>query len=294
MTDLGRQGPKVLALHAHPDDVEFTCAGTLALLVQRGCSLVIATLSPGDLGSTEMGPRAIAGMRRREAQRSASILGAPYACLEFHDFCIYVDDESNRRVTEFLRGVRPDVVFVPSPQDYMADHENTSALVRNACFYASVPNYTTRPESSAAAAAEHVPALYYCDPVGGKDILGRPVEPTVLVDISKTIDQKSEMLACHESQREWLHRQHGMDQYVEEMRAWSAERGRRIGCEFAEGFRQHLGHAFPAEDVLGGLLGSLVHHLEERPEKGKKAPSMLTKDRHAANSHGPSLGEPVV
>jgi LmbE family N-acetylglucosaminyl deacetylase len=294
MIDLGKQGPKVLAIHAHPDDAEFTCAGTLALLAERGCLIVIATLSPGDLGSTELTPRVIAGVRRREAQRSASMLGAPYACLEFHDFCIYVDDESNRRVTEFLRGVRPDVVFAPSPEDYMADHENTSALVRNACFYASVPNYTTRPESSAAAPTERVPALYYCDPVGGKDVLGRPIRPMLLVDISKTIETKSQMLACHESQRDWLRRQHGVDQYVEEMKSWAAERGRMVACEFAEGFRQHLGHAFPTEDVLGSLLGSLVHHLEETPEKQKKASSNSARDRRATTDHRLSLGEPVA
>jgi len=261
MSETEKKNIKVLAIGAHPDDVEFTCAGTLALLAQRGCSIVIASLSPGDCGSAQLPPRAIAGQRRREAQQSASLLSAPFACLEFHDFCIYVDDSSNRRVTEFVRGVRPDVVFAPSPEDYMADHENASALVRNACFYASVPNYTTRPEASAPPPTEHIPILYYCDPVGGKDCLGRLVQPALLVDIVKTIEIKIEMLACHESQREWLRRQHGMDQYVEEMKAWSAERGRLVGWAYGEGFRQHLGHPFSSRDVLGELLGPRIRRL---------------------------------
>jgi LmbE family N-acetylglucosaminyl deacetylase len=258
MADNERKVRKILAVGAHPDDVEFTCAGTLALLAERGCSIVIATLSPGDLGSAELPPREIATIRRREAQQAAAMLNAPYACLEFRDFCIYVDDASQRRVTEFVRGVRPDIVFAPSPQDYMADHENTSALVGNACFYASVPNYATRAETTAPPPMRHVPALYYCDPIGGTDSLGRPVEPGILVNISATIDHKTEMLGRHASQREWLQRQHGVDQYVEEMQAWSAARGKPAKWDYAEGFRQHLGHAYPAEDFLTDLLGDLV------------------------------------
>jgi len=258
MTEPIKAGLKVLAIGAHPDDVEFTCAGTLALLAERGCSIVIATLSSGDLGSVELSPLEISAVRRREAERSAAIIGAIYCCLNFHDFGIYVDDQANRRVTELLRSARPDVVFAPSPQDYMADHENTSALVRNACFYASVPHYTTQLEIGAATPTEQIPVLYYCDPVGGTDFLGHPIRPTLLVDISETIDIKSQMLACHESQREWLRHQHGVDQYIEEMRAWAVERGRLAGWNFAEGFRQHLGHPYPNVDVLGTLLGESV------------------------------------
>jgi len=252
---------KVLAIHAHPDDIEVTCAGTLALLAERGCPITMATLTPGDCGSAELPPRAIAAQRRREAQRSAAILGAPYACLEFHDLSIYVDDSSMRRVTEVLRGVRPDVVFAPSPEDYMADHENTSALVRNACFYAPIPNYTTRSEETGPPPTKSIPVLYYCDPIGGKDFLGRHVQPTLLVDISETIETKSQMLSQHESQREWLQRQHGLDRYIEEMKAWSAERGKLADWAYAEGFRQHLGHPFPTDDVLGDLLGERVRQL---------------------------------
>jgi len=258
-----RHGLKILAVGAHPDDVEFTCAGTLALLHRCGCSITIATLTPGDCGSSEMPPRSIAAKRRREAQHSAALLDAPYACLEFRDGSIFVDDPATRRVTEFLRGVRPDIVFAPSPQDYMADHENASALVRNACFLASLPNYITRAETTAPPSLDRLPAIYYCDPIGGMDFLGRPIKPSILVNISEVIRKKIEMLACHESQREWLRRQHGIDQYIEQMKKWAAERGRPAGWPFAEGFRQHLGHPFPTEDFLGKLLGDRVRHINK-------------------------------
>ncbi len=260
MGDAGAVGVKVLAVGAHPDDVEFTCAGTLGLLAKRGCTVAIATLSSGDLGSVEWPAPKTAEIRRREAANAAALLGASYRCLEFHDFGIYLDDEANRRVTELLRAVQPDLVFAPSPQDYMADHENTSALVRNACFYASVPHYLTCTDSPAASPPmTRVPALYYCDPVEGKDWFGRPILPSLVVDISETIEIKSQMLACHESQRNWLRRQHGVDQYIEEMKLWAADRGRLIGRPFGEGFRQHLGHAYPHENILSRLLEGWVH-----------------------------------
>ena len=66
------------------------------------------------------------------------------------------------------------------------------------------------------------------------------------------------MLCRHASQREWLLKHHGMDEYVNAMRAWAAARGRQCGVPFAEGFRQHLGHGYPQNNLLGDLLGSLA------------------------------------
>ena len=77
--------PRVLAIHAHPDDIEFQCAGTLALLKQRGCHITTATMTPGDCGSAELGPDEISAVRRAEAKAAADLLGADYLCLEFRD-----------------------------------------------------------------------------------------------------------------------------------------------------------------------------------------------------------------
>ena len=62
------------------------------------------------------------------------------------------------------------------------------------------------------------------------------------------------MLACHASQREWLRAHHGMDEYIDAMRRYSAERGKEVGVEFAEAFTQHRGHPFPQTDLLKELL----------------------------------------
>ncbi len=79
---------------------------------------------------------------------------------------------------------------------------------------------------------------------------------SLYIDISEVVGLKADMLACHRSQREWLQAQHGMDEYLEEMRRWSGEQGKQAGVEFAEGFRQHLGHPYPQDDKLTELLGA--------------------------------------
>ena len=135
---------RVLALHAHPDNLEFQCAGTLALLREAGCHITLATMTPGDCGSAELDAEAIAEFRRNEARASANLIDADYLCLEFRDMAIFNDDESRRKVTEALRRVRPDLVLTAPPVDYLCDHEMTSLLVRDACFAAPIPNYVTR------------------------------------------------------------------------------------------------------------------------------------------------------
>ncbi len=162
------EAARVLAIHAHPDDVEFQCAGTLALLSERGCSITIATMTPGDCGSAEHPPEEIASIRRAEARQAAAMIGAEYLCLEFRDIAIFVEDESRRRVVEALRRTRPDIVLTAPPADYMCDHEATSALVRDACFAAPIPNYRTH-QWDPAPALERIPHLYFVDPLEGKD-----------------------------------------------------------------------------------------------------------------------------
>lgn len=244
---------RVLALHAHPDDLEFQCAGTLALLREAHCHVTMATMTPGDCGSAEHDAEAIAEIRRAEARASAELIGADYLCLEFRDLAIFNDDESRRRVTEALRRARPDIILTAPPVDYLCDHEMTSLLVRDACFTASVPNYTTR-QWEPAPPLDRIPHLYFMDPIGGTDRDGRPVDAGFLVDVSRVFETKRQMLACHASQRDWLMRQHGIDEYLRLQAEWGAHRGAEIGVAQAEGFRQYLGHPYPHDNRLLSLL----------------------------------------
>jgi hypothetical protein len=132
-----------------------------------------------------------------------------------------------------------------------------SRLVRAACFYASVPNYFTH-ALAPKARTSRIPALCYWSPFEGKNIYGDFVDQRVCVDVSGVIDFKAEMLACHRSQRDWLMKQHGMDKYIETMKETAKRYGERSGFDFAEGFTQHLGNAYPQENVLREMLGERV------------------------------------
>lgn len=244
---------RVLAIHAHPDDIEFQCAGTLALLKQKGCEVHMAVMTAGDCGSAELGPDEISNVRREEGRKAAEMLGAGYTSLEFKDLQICVDNESRRRVTEVIRRTRPDIVITAPPVDYMSDHEMTSRLVRDATFNASCPNYVTQ-QWDPAPATKRIPYLYYVDPIEGVDWFGVSTPTDFIVDISSTFELKLQMLACHDSQRAWLRRQHGLDEYLEGCRRWSARRGQEIGAAYGEAFRQHKGHPYPHDNRLEALI----------------------------------------
>ena len=103
--------------------------------------------------------------------------------------------------------------------------------------------------------ADRIPHLYFVDPLGGHDRDHRPVTPDFLVDVSAVADLKRQMLACHASQRDWLLRQHGIDEYLDELARRDAERGQTLGVAAAEGFRQYRGHPYPQDNLLLTLLG---------------------------------------
>src|SRR4030095_3344546 len=105
-------------------------------------------------------------------------------------------------------------------------------------------------EPSRAKPTDSIPHLYYADPIEGKDPLGAAVAPSLLVDVTAVIEDKLAMRAKHASPREWLRAHHGMDEYLDSAKRWAKERGRIAGVEYAEGFRQHLCHAYPQDDLL--------------------------------------------
>lgn len=224
------------------------------MLRVQSAQIHIATMTPGDGGSTELPPQEIARLRMTEAAAAAALLNGQHHCVGAKDLLICYDPPSIRRVTEIVRTVKPTIVFTHSPQDYLLDHEVTSQLVRAACFNASVRNVATGAPNPAPA-TERIPHLYYTDAMEGKDAFGAPVVPGFYVNITDSMPMKEAMLACHESQREWLSRQHGLDQYLQSMRDWAAACGSECGVEYAEAFRQHLGHAHPQNNVLEELIG---------------------------------------
>jgi len=243
----------VLGIFAHPDDAEFVCAGTLSLLKNAGWKVHIATLAPGDKGTAEYNREDITRIRKAEAAEAAKLLDADYHCLDFEDVYIMYDRESVNRTTSLIRKIKPSLVFTHSPNDYMVDHEMTCKIVQTACFSTGIKNLeiTETPY-------EPVPFLYYCDSMEAKDILGRPIDASLYVNVTSEISMKEKMLTCHASQRNWLLMHHKMDEYVLSMKRFGAQRGEKINAAYAEGFRQHLGHGYPQHNVLKEIFGDLL------------------------------------
>jgi LmbE family N-acetylglucosaminyl deacetylase len=128
----------------------------------------------------------------------------------------------------------------------MLDHEITSLLVQSACFGGGLVNI----ETPGYPPLNYIPHLYYADPMEGKDKYGQEIMGTTVIDITGVMDIKTKMLECHHSQREWLRQHHGMDEYINSMKRQAESTGKTIGAKYAEGFRQHLGHAYPQDNII--------------------------------------------
>jgi len=244
----------ILAIGAHQDDVEFMCAGTLARFKKKGHHIFIATVANGSCGTMEYSPKEIVRIRKEEARKSAKLLDAPYFCGGIDDLMVDNIASIRIKVVAILRKANPDIVFTHSVEDYMIDHVSTSTLVKDSCFCAPMPNFPAKGKP-----ISHIPYLYYGLPLEGKDMYGNRIKPEILIDITKEMPLKEKMLACHKSQRNWLRKQHGMDQYIETMKNWSRQLGKVCRCPYAEGFRQHLGHGFPQDNILNRLLTPQRH-----------------------------------
>lgn len=222
----------VLAVGAHPDDLELLCGGTLARYAAEGHRVVMCHLSAGDRGSYVHTSDEIAAIRLGEAATAAGIIGAEHRSLGLSDAEIDSRDREQRTaVIELVRDVGPDVVLTHSPDDYMGDHNETSRLVFECTFHATLPLLET-----ASPAHGHVPALYYMDTVTGLGFV-----PTEYVDISAVIDTKRAALRAHASQLDWLRDHDGVD-FVQFMENSDRYRGQQSGVAFAEGFRPCLVH----------------------------------------------------
>ncbi len=261
----------VLAIAAHPDDIEFMMAGTLLLLKRAGCETHYLNISSGNCGSLERDAKATRGARAAEARRSAKILGAGFHASFADDLEILYELKTLRRLAAIIREVRPTVVLTHSPQDYMEDHTNTCRLAVTAAFAHGMPNFKTTP---ARAAYSGNVTVYHCLPHGLRDGLRRRVQPEAYVNTTSVQAAKRAALAEHRSQQSWLEASQGMNSHLMTMEATSRELGKWSGkFEHAEGWRRHLhlGLAAVENDPLGEILGAfyLINPAYERDlEKG--------------------------
>lgn len=248
--------PAVLALAAHPDDIEFLMAGTLLLLGEAGWELHYFNLSTGNCGSATVPSARLRVMRQKEARAAAGDLGARWHPPIADDLEIFYEDRLLRRVAAAMRRVRPSIVLTHSPVDYMEDHTNTCRLAVTAAFARGMPNYRTVP---AVRAWSGELAVYHAMPHGLRGPLGEAIEADAWVDTASVQARKREALARHRSQRTWLDASQGMDSYLQAMDEFGRAAGRRSGrFRYAEGWRRHTHLGFHAEgwDPLAEALGA--------------------------------------
>jgi bacillithiol biosynthesis deacetylase BshB1 len=175
----------ILAIAAHRDDVELTCAGTLLKALDAGYRTGILDLTEG-----ESGTRGSASLRAEEAEQAARVLGV----LErrnagLPDAHLQNSDEARRSIVKEIRYFAPRVVILPFPVGRHPDHRIASELGRDACYLAGLARYD-------ADGQPHRPhkilyALSYRED---------PIKPTFVVDISTQFDRKLAAIKCFASQ----------------------------------------------------------------------------------------------
>jgi LmbE family N-acetylglucosaminyl deacetylase len=237
----------VLAVAAHPDDVEFVMGGTFGLLGQAGWELHYMVLANGSCGSTTLSPEDIAAVRTAEAKCAAEdIFKATFHPPLVNDLEIFYNNDLISRLTAVVRDVQPTILLIPSPRDYMEDHVNTSRLMVTAAFVRSVPNFPADPPSPP---VSNPMAVYHAMPHGLVDQLRRPIQPDFYVNVESVMDLKLQALSCHDSQKRWLDETQGMDNYLHSMRDMTAAMGQMSGrFAYAEAWRRHSHMGFATED----------------------------------------------
>lgn len=218
---------RVLAVGAHPDDLEFQIGGTLAKYAARGDTVVMAVATNGDIGSATHTMDEIAAIRKQEALDSAALIGAELIWMNYHDEFFFYNEETRRHMIEVMRHAEPDVVLGHWTNDYHPDHSLSGMAARDARIMTAVPLIVT--------ASKHlskIPVHFFYDTLAGIDFT-----PEVYVDVTDTFETKRQMLACHKSQNAWISDVFEGRSIAQMMEVQTAFRGLQAGVRYAEGFR---------------------------------------------------------
>jgi bacillithiol biosynthesis deacetylase BshB1 len=229
----------VLAIAAHPDDVELSVGGTLVKLGRMGYATGILDLTRGEAG-TRGSPR----LREAESRRASEILGLTIReSLDLGDSHLWVNEDSRVEVARALRRLRPRIVLTQHWDDPHPDHAHTSQLVREAAHVAGLAKY----DAEAGYERWRPSCVAYFH-------FTRVVAPTFIVDISETFERKWEAIRAHQSQffnpnSAEMQTRVSSEGFLQEMESRDRYFGALIGVEFGEALfvREALNVADPVE-----------------------------------------------
>ncbi|NAS29993.1 bacillithiol biosynthesis deacetylase BshB1 [Flavobacteriaceae bacterium R38] len=234
----------ILALGAHPDDVELGCGATLAKEIANGKKVGIIDLTRGELGT-----RGSAEKRDQEAAKAAEILGlAARENLKFADGFFVNDKEHQLEIIKMIRKYKPDVVLCNAIRDRHIDHGRGSKLVSDACFLSGLRRIETEIEGTQQDAWRPKQVYHY--------IQWENITPDFVVDVSGFIEKKVEAVLAYDSQ---FYDPKSTDPataisnptFLESVTYRAKDLGMLIGVEYAEGF---TAERFVAVDKLDDLI----------------------------------------
>jgi N-acetylglucosamine malate deacetylase 1 len=224
----------ILAFGAHPDDIEFACAGTLLRYAEAGHAVFVALTTSGNIGSnTIMGREEIARVREAEQLEAARAYGASVRFLRYDDEGLIDSPQLRRDVLNAMRWASPDVIFTNWPGDMSTDHNVTGTTVGRMML--SLPGKNVPADEPP---VQKVPSLFYWDTAAGVGF-----QPEVYVDVSSTMERKLQALALHKSQFAWMETFQEAS-LTDHCRVLGEFRGLAIGRRYAEGFRAFRIHGY--------------------------------------------------
>lgn len=233
----------ILAIGAHPDDVELGCGGTLAKLISEGKTVAIVDLTQGELGT-----RGTNITRAEEAADASKILGiSSRENLKMNDGFILNTEEYQLQIVKMIRKYKPDIVFANAIDDRHPDHAKAAKLVSDACFLSGLVKIETELSGEAQKQWRPKQVFHY--------IQWKNITPDFVVDISGFMEKKIEACLAYKTQFYDPNSKEPMTpiatkDFLESLTYRSQDLGRLSGVEFAEGFTSEKLLAFKNFDGI--------------------------------------------
>lgn len=219
----------ILAIGAHPDDVELSCSGTLLKHIALGKSVGVLDLTLGELGT-----RGNANLRTQEAMKAAQIMGLKVReQLNMADGFFENNEFHQKQIIKIIRKYKPEIVLCNAVSDRHPDHGRAAKLVSEACFYSGLVKAETIDNNQHQQAWRPKAVYHY--------IQDRFTEPDFVVDISAFMPKKMESILAYSSQffdprSKEPETPISSENFLEYVKSKDRLFARAINCEYAEGF----------------------------------------------------------